>query len=159
MSLQSIVKHTFQAMVNSGGIRYQAYPTAALPIANDAAYDQIFTAANAPQVPYWFCGFQAAFFGTGAGLADVIALICIGFGGTDGAANPPATLCVVQYPVALAQQANALGPDIQPIYWLPYPIRIPAATRMAARIDSEVTGNQGIDEFRVILATGVGNRQ
>lgn len=153
MSLAQMEKATYLAEVDSGRIRYVGLPTAAVPIADDTNYDQLFTAANAPQVPYWLCGIQAAIF---ACAADVSLLVCVGYGGLDGAAVVPTTLVLVQYPIIIAAEAAALGSNYTQIHWLPYPVRIPAAQRMAARIDVSPTGTDVIDEFRVILATVVG---
>jgi len=151
-------KATFLAEVDSGRIRYFGLPTAAVVVVDGApgAYSQLFTAANAPAVPYWLCGFQAATFMTGAGTDTVCYQICLGYGGADGAAVAPAILVCTLWPLAVAAIANAVGFNYFHTHWLPYPVRIPAAMRMAVRIDDTVTGADNIDEFRVILATDVG---
>jgi len=154
-SLAQMQKSNFLAKVDSGLIRYVGLPTAAVVLVDGApgAYSQLFIAANAPQVPYWLCGFQAAAF---AVAADVSWIICLGYGGVDGGANAPAILVCVEVPVIISAEGGALGSNYVHTHWLPYPVAIPAAQRMAARIDNAPTGADNIDEFRVILATVVG---
>ncbi len=153
MSLSSMAKATHLAEVDSGRIRYVGLPTAALPIADDTNYDELFNSGAAPAVRYWLCGFQAAVF---ACAADVSFEICLGIGGTDGVAEIPPTLLLTQYPLILPAEGGALGPNYVHTHWLPYPIMVEASTRMAARIDNTPTGTDVIDEFRAILATVVG---
>ncbi len=162
MSLSQKMRAIFNAKVDSGSIRYFGLPTAVLAVVtgNPGAYSQIFTAAAAPQVDYWLCGFQAAvqMSGDGAGTLNASHELCLGKGGTDGAAIAPATLLLTQYPIALAAMANAVDGTFYPVQWLPYPIKVEAATRLAVRIDNDPTNTEDIDEFRVILATVVGER-
>lgn len=152
-SLSQMSKATYLAKVDSGRIRYVGLPTAAVPIADDANYDQLFNAAGAPQVDYWLCGVQAAIF---ACAADVSLLVCVGYGGLDGVAVAPTTLVLTQFPIIIAAEGAALGSNYPHVHWLPYPVKIPGGSRMAARIDASPTGTDTIDEFRVILATVVG---
>lgn len=158
MSLSQKEKATFQALVDSGRIRYVGLPTAAIAVVDGTpgAYSQLFAAAGAPQVDYWLCGFQAATFMAGAGTDTVVYRICLGYGGTDGAAQAYATLLLTTYPIAVVAIANAVGMNYVHPQWLPYPIKIPGGNRMAVRIDDTLTGADDIDEFRVILATVVG---
>ena len=142
-------------MVSSGNIRYQGLPAAVVPIADDAAWDQLFAAAGAPGVPYWLCGFS---YGIATGLvADVSLLIDLGWGGVDGVAIAAANVILTNYPVVITAGAAAVGPSSLPSEMLPYPVRIPANSRMAARIAASPTGTVAFTEFRVILATAVGS--
>ncbi len=155
MGLKSEVDQLFNSFVESGSVRYQCLPVALVPIADDAAWDQLFAAAGAPAVPYWLCGF-AYNYATGIA-ADVTLLVDVGFGGADGAAIAPATTVLTNYPVALSAGVAAVGPAACPPQMIPYPVRIPATSRMAARIASSPTGTLPLIEFRVILATAVGS--
>lgn len=144
------------ALVNSGNLRYQALPAAAVPIADDAAWDELFAAAGAPAVPYWLCGFTYNF-ATGGVVAEHSELVDIGWGGADGAAVAPANVIVTNFPVCVSAVALALGP-FGP-FWttLPFPVRIPASSRMAARIAASPTGGVAFTDFRVVLATALGS--
>ena len=162
MSISQEAKAIHNAKVDSGSIRYEALPTAVLAVVDGApgAYSQIVSSVTAPQVPYWLCGFQACvqMSGDGAGTINSSQEICIGKGGVDGAALAYVTVLVTQYPLALAAFANAIDGTFYPIQWLPYPIKVEAATRLAVRIDNSPQGAEDIDEFRVVLATVVGAR-
>lgn len=155
MTDRSRISQQWLALVNSGNIRYQGLPAAAVPIADDAAWDELFAAAGAPAVPYWLVGFSWAI-ATGLA-ADVVLLIDLGWGGADGAAVAAANVLLTNHPICITAGAAAVGPAVLPTEWLPYPIRIPAASRMAARIASSPTGTVGFTDFRVILATAVGS--
>lgn len=154
MSDRSRISQTWLALVNSGNIRYQALPAVAVPIADDAAWDQLFAAAGAPAVPFWLCGFVVNY-ATGIA-AETSLLVDLGWGGADGAAVAAANVLLTNWPVTLCAGAAAVGPTLNPPYMLPYPIAIPASSRMAARIASSPTGTLAFTDFRVILATVVG---
>jgi len=162
MSLAQKMKSIFRAKVDSGSIRYEALPTAVLAVAtgNPGAYVQIVSSVTSPQVDYWLCGFQACvqMSGDGAGTLNASHEICIGSGGVDGAALAYATLLITQFPIALAAMATAIDGTFYHTHWLPYPIKIEAATRLVVRVDNDPTNTEDIDEFRVILATVVGER-
>jgi len=154
MSLKNEVDSVFLAAVASGLIRYQALPVALVPIADDAAWDQLFAAGGAPATPYWLCGFS---YGYATGIAaDTSLLVDLGYGGADGAAVAPTTVVLTNWPVVLSAGAAAVGPAPCPSELLPYPVRIPGGSRMAARIASSPTGTLAFTEFRVLLATAVG---
>ena len=155
MSDRSRISQSWLALVNSGSIRYQGLPAAVVPIADDGAWDELFAAAGAPAVPFWLCGFSFNW-ATGV-VAENSLLIDLGFGGVDGAAIAAATVLLTNWPVTMTAGAAAVGPDTHPPQMLPFPIRIPAASRMAARIASSPTGTLAFTDFRVILATAVGS--
>ena len=148
-------KATFLAMVESGKIRYTTLPVGIVAIADDAAWDQLFAAAGAPAVDYWLCGFAYSY-ATGIA-ADVCLLVDVGWGGVDGAAIAAANVILTNWPVALSAGVAAVGPAACPPQMIPYPVKIPGGSRMAARIASSPTGTLAFVEFRVILATVVGS--
>lgn len=155
MAFSQEQKSTFLATVESGAIRYTTLPVALVPIADDAAWDQLFAAAGAPAVDYWLCGFS---YGYATGIAtDVSLLVDLGWGGLDGAAVAAANVILTNWPVVLTAGVAAVGPAGCPSEMLPYPVRIPGGSRMAARIASSPTGTLAFTEFRVILATVVGS--
>lgn len=155
MGLKSEVDQNFLAAIESGNIRYQALPVALVPIADDAAWDQLFAAAGAPAVDYWLCGFS---YGYATGIAaDTCLLVDLGWGGADGVAVAAANVILTNWPVVLSAGVAAVGPAGCPSEMLPYPVRIPGGSRMAARIASSPSGTLAFTEFRVILATAVGS--
>lgn len=156
MSDRSRTSQLWLSLVNSGNIRYQALPAAEVPIADDTAWDQLFAAAGAPAVPYWLCGFTYNFVSGGV-VAEHSQAIDIGWGGVDGAAVAAANVVVTNYPVSVSAVALALGPFGPFWHNLPFPVRIPASSRMAARIATSVTGGVAFTSFRVILATAIGS--
>lgn len=155
MGLKQVVDALYNSLLESGAIRYLSLPAAVVPIADDAAWDQLFAAAGAPSatLPCWLCGFS---YGVATGLAaDVSLLIDVGYGGVDGAAVAAATVLLANYPLVITAGVAAVGPSSLPNEMLPRPIKIPPAQRMAARIASSPTGTVAFTEFRVILATGL----
>jgi len=155
MSFNDKVDQMFLAAIESGSIRYQTLPAAIVPIADDAAWDELFAAAGAPAVPFWLCGIS---FNWATGIAaETSLLVDVGYGGVDGAAIAAATVVLTNWPVTLTAGAAALGPDTHAPHMLPFPVKIPAASRMAARIASSPTGTLAFTDFRVILATLVGS--
>lgn len=153
---RSRISQTWLALVNSGNIRYLALPAAEVPIADDAAWDQLFAAAGAPIVPYWLCGF-AFNFASGSVVAEHTQAVDIGWGGADGVAIAPANVIVTDFPITVSAVALALGPFGPFNVMLPYAVRIPAGSRMAARIASSIVGGVAFTSFRVILATAIGS--
>ena len=156
MSFKAELDSLFLASIQSGNIRYQALPVAEVPIADDAAWDQLFAAAGAPAVPYWLCGFTYNF-ATGDIVEEDTLLIDLGWGGVDGAAIAAANVILTNYPISVSAVALALGPFGPFWHNLPSSVRIPASSRMAARIASSPVGTAAFTSFRVILATAVGS--
>ena len=154
MSLKGEVDQNFLAAIESGNIRYQGLPVAIVAIADDAAWDQLFAAAGAPAVDYWLCGFAYTIVNTIA--VDVSLLVDVGWGGADGAAIAAANVILTNWPVGFTADA-AVGKAAFANEMMPYPVRIPGGSRMAARIASSPTGTIAFVEFRVILATAVGS--
>ncbi len=148
------VRGAYNALVNSGAIRYEGLPAAAVAIADGGGFVQLFTAANAPQTDYWLCGFNYGI--TPVLVVDVSLLICIGWGGADGAAIAPDNVVVADWPIGITAGAAALGPAALGIEMLPYPVKVPAAQRMAVEIDASPIGTTAFTDFNVIVATLVG---
>lgn len=159
---RSRISQNWLALVNSSAIRYQTLPLgAAIPIANDAAWDQLYAAAASPATDHWLCGFAFSI-ATNTVLAEVVMLIDVGYGGADNATNAPTNILIAGWPIGLTAVALALGPHMHQNQMLPYPIRIPAGqvspgSRMVARIASSVPAGVALTAFRVILATGIGS--
>jgi len=160
MGLKNEVDQNFLAAVESGNIRYHSQPAVAVPIANDAAWDELYQAAASPAVPHWLCGFEFSI-ATNTVLAEVVMFIDLGYGGLDGVAVAAANVLLTNWPIGLTAVAIALGPHMHENQMLPYPIRIPVdqvdpGSRMAARIASSDPAGVALTAFRVILATAVG---
>jgi hypothetical protein len=156
MSLKGEVDGLYNALVESGAIRIVGLPVAEVPIADDAAWDQLFAAAGAPSAtaPCWLIGI-AYNFATTTVAAEHTLLFDVGYGGVDGAAVAAATVLLTNFPVTLYGVAAGLGPMGPLCAMLPVPIRIPPAQRMAARIAASPVGGVATTSFRVILATGM----
>lgn len=157
MSLPNQVKSSFQALVESGNIRYASWPVAGIAIADDAAYDEIVVAGAGPgaAVPCWLCGFS---FGVATGLivAEIGYEFTMGTGGVAGDGNAPTVVLVTDWAVNFSAVAAALGPFTIPTQIFPKPIKIAAGARIAAAYTTLV-GAAAITRFRVILATAVGS--
>jgi len=158
MGLAQEQKSLYNAMVGSGGIRYAALPLAGVAVVDGApgAWSQLFTAANAPAVDYWLCGFSFSI-ATGLILAEAEFEFDVGWGGADGAAIAATNIVLNGWPVNFSAVALALGPFAIPNQFLPYPVRIPGGQRMAARVLDSPVGGVAVAAFQVILATVVGN--
>jgi hypothetical protein len=155
MGVPQEVKSTYLTLVQSGNIRYNCLPAADIAIADDAAWDQLWAAAAGPATAFWVVGF-AYNFATTTVAAEHSMLIDFGWGGADGAAVAAANVIVANFPVCVYGVAAALGPMGPLCHYLPYPVRVPALSRMAARIAASPTGGVAFTSFRVIYATAVG---
>lgn len=151
-------KSTYLAMVDSGRIRYQSLPVDGVAVVDGApgAWSQLFAAAAAPAVDYWLCGFSFSI-ATGLVIAEAEFLFDVGWGGNDGAAIAAANVILTNWPVNFSAVAAALGPFAIPNQFLPYPVKIPGGSRMAARIADSPVGGTDIAAFSGILATVVGS--
>jgi len=156
MGVPQEVKATYLANVGSGNIRYNCLPVAEIAIADDAAWDELWAAAAGPATDFWVVGF-AYNFATTTVAAEHTQLIDFGWGGVDGAAVAAANVIVTNFPVTLYGVAAALGPMGPLCHYLPYPVRVPALSRMAARIAASPTGGVAFTSFRIIYATAVGS--
>lgn len=160
MGLKSEVDANFLALVESGNIRYVAFPAAAAPVACAVgAWAQIYVAANSPAVPHWLVGFQIGF-ATGL-VVEQSWRIDLGYGGADGAAIAANVVLVTDWPIHIsAAAAGVVGTVSNQI--LPYPIKIPVdqvdpGSRMAySVVDNPVGGAVGATSCRVLLAIAIG---
>jgi hypothetical protein len=143
-------------MIESGNIRYNCLPAAEVPIADDAAWDQLWAAAAGPATEFWVIGF-AYNFATTTVAAEHTMAVDLGWGGADGAAVAAANVIVSNWPITIYGVAAALGPMGPLCAYLPYPVKVPALSRMAARIATSVTGGVAFTSFRVIYATAIGS--
>ena len=154
--LKTLVASIYNAKINSGNIRYNCLPAADIAIADDAAWDQLWAAAAGPATDFYVVGF-AYNFATTTVTAEHSMLIDFGWGGVDGAAVAAANVIVANFPVTIYGVAAALGPMGPLCHYLPYPVKVPALSRMAARIAASPTGGVAFTSFRVIYATAVGS--
>jgi len=159
MALKSEVDQLFLGLVESGNIRYTAYPIgAAVAVVSDgaaAAWDypaanlhiEIQAAGLLPADPCWFVGVVI--------LANDLEVACyadlaIGFG-ADAAGIDRA-----EFPYFNEIAAVAASNLIMLTYYLPYPIRIAGNPRVAGRIrKSSAASGVGITP-KVIIATAIG---
>ena len=150
-------KSTFQALVNTGNIRYLSWPVAGVATADDGAWDEVVVAGAGPgaSVPAWLCGFS---FGVATGLivAEIGYEFRIGYGGAGGDGVAPTTEIVTNWAVNFSAVAAALGPFGIPAQLLPNPVKIPAGSSIKMMYTTLV-GAAAITRFRVILATGIGS--
>ena len=166
MSLPNQVKSSFQALVESGNIRYTTAPVAAVPVAvvSDgvvaawawAPYIQIVAAAVIP-APCWLAGVTMHTVAVESHNADLAIAI--------GAAAAEVDLAIVHYAgiwpvvgVTAALIADAVPRVIvSSTIWLPYPIRIATSVRLAGRIRKSTAASAAGVSIKVILATAVGS--
>jgi len=155
MSGPQVTKSLYEAMISSGRIRYTTLPVNGVAIADDGNWDQLFAAAGGPATDYWLCGFAHSV-ATNTILAETQLLIDVGWGGVDGAAIAAANVILTNWPVNFTAVALALGPNPIPNHLMPYPVKIPGGSRMAARIATSPVGGIAVTGFCAILATAVG---
>jgi len=159
MALKSEVDQLFFSMVESGNIRYTAYPigAAVAVVSDNAANPWVYPAANLhiqiqaagllPADPCWFVGIVL--------LTNDLEVACyadlaIGFG-PDGAGIDRA-----EFPYFNEIAAVAASNLIMLTYYLPHPVRIVGNPRVAGRIrKSSVASAVGITP-KVIIASGIG---
>ncbi len=147
-------KATYLALVNSGRIRYTGLPLNGVPLPDDSTWVQLFVAGAGPVVDYWLCGFGFSI-ATGLVVAEAQYVIEVGWGGLDGAAVAAANVIVTGWPVNFTAVAAALGPVSIPNQMLPYPVKIPGGSRMAASLQATPVGGTALLAFCAILATAV----
>ena len=153
MGLRSEVQAILLGSVLSTNVRYQTQPAGAVgvTIADDAAWDQLFVAATVT-VDYWIAGLLAVILAPGA---DAGLLVDVGTGGADGAAVTPATVLITDFPL-FEDFISGVGAHEPKVVFLPIPIRVAASTRSAAQIGASPTGTDAIDQFSLVLITGLG---
>lgn len=154
--LGTLIKSIYMAKVNTGNIRYNCLPAGEIAIADDAAWDQLWAAAAGPAVDFWVVGF-AYNFATTTVAAEHTMLIDFGWGGADGAAVAAANVIVTNFPVTIYGVAAALGPMGPLCHYLPDAVKVPALSRMAARIAASPIAGVAFTSFRIIYETGKGS--
>jgi len=159
MSLPQEVASSYQALVESGNIRYQALPAAEVPCVV-GAWAQLFAAAASPAVPWWIVGFQFSY-ATGI-VAEQSWRVSLGYGGADGAAIAAGTVVITNYPIVTigAAAASMAGSPLN--IHLPFPVRVPVdivdpGSRAAySVVDNPIGGAVDSTSCRVIIATAIG---
>ena len=159
------IDSTFLALVESGNIRYTTAPVAAAPVAivSDgvvaawawAPYVQIVAAAVIP-APCWLCGFTIHTVAVESHNADIAI--------ASGAAAAEVDLAIVHYsgtwPVIGVTAALIAAAVPREVYsstiWLPYPVRIAASVRLAARIRKSTAVSVAGVSIKAMLAAAVG---
>lgn len=154
MSLPQEVASSYQALVESGNIRYVTVPAGAVGIAavSDGAalawawsdYVEI-CAADAITDPSWLC---AVSFHTG-----VVETHYGELGIASGAAGAEADLALIPFVTGVP---TAVGVSIGLPTWLPYPIKITGAPRLAVRIRKDTGASAAGGTLKLVLAEAVG---
>jgi len=154
MGLRQEVAQSFLSLVESGNIRYQTIPAAAVGTAlvSDGAaaawawadYVQICAAAAIPD-PCWLCGITIHTGVVETHYGDIA--IASGAGGAE------VDLAMFSY---VAGIPSAVGVSVATPSWLPYPIRIAGSPRLAARIRKDTAASAAGVTLKVILGTAVG---
>jgi len=165
MALPQESRATFQSLVNSGNIRYVTYPAAAASVAmvSDgaaaawawAAYVTI-VAAGVIADPCWLCGVSIHTPAVETHNGDIAI--------ASGAAAAEVDLAIWHYkgtwPVVGTTAALVADAVPREVYsntiWLPYPIRIAAAPRLAGKVRKSTAASAAGVSLKVIAVTGVG---
>lgn len=159
MGLAAIQKSTFQALVETGNIRYEVLPAADVACAT-GAWAQLLAAAATPAVPWWICGFKVS---AATGLVvEQGWRVSLGYGGADGAAIAATTVIAIGWYLSVIGAAAAAMGSLEP-QMFPYPVRIPVdivdpGSRVAYSVVNNPTGGAavGLTSCRVIIAYAVG---
>jgi hypothetical protein len=158
MALPKLIKSNFQALVETGRIRYEMLPVAEVPCAV-GAWAQMLAAAATPAVPWWICGFKISC-ATGL-VVEQGWRVSLGYGGVDGAAIAATTVIVTGAYFSLIGAAAAAMGGLE-TFMLPNPVKIPIditdpGSRVAYSVVSNpVGGAVGLTSCRILIAYGVG---
>lgn len=160
MSLPNQVKSSFQALVESGNIRYEWLPAADVPCAT-AAWAQLLAAAATPAVPWWICGLRVSC-ATGL-VVEQGWRVSLGYGGVDGAAIAATTIIAIGVPfTVIGAAAAAMGADLSHMF--PFPVKIPVdivdpGSRVAYSVVNNPVGGAavGLTSCRICIAYAVGS--
>ena len=154
MGVPQETKSTYKALVESGLIRYQTIPAAGVGIAavSDGVvaawawspYVQIVAAAGIPN-PCWLVG---ATIHTGA-VETINGDLAI----ASGAGGAEVDLAMFHF---VAGIPTAVGVSVAGPIWLPFPIKIVGAPRLAVRIRKDTAASAAGVTLKLILATAVG---
>ena len=160
MSLPNQVKSSFQALVESGNIRYEWLPAGQVPCAT-AAWAQLLAAANTPAVPWWICGLRVSY-ATGI-VVEQGWRVSLGYGGADAAGGAATTIIAIGIPfIVVGAAAAAMGADLCNMF--PFPVKIPVdITDPGSRVAYSVLNNPvggaavGLTSCRICIAYAVGD--
>jgi len=154
MSAQGNIKATYQALVESGNVRYAAYPVGAgIAAVSDgaaaawawSAYVQIVAAGTIPN-PCWLVGLTYA---NGA-VEDIDADIAI----ASGAAGAEADLAII--PIRSLLETSVGAGVVTPIT-LPFAIKIAGSPRIAIRIRKDTAASAAGGTVKIWVATAIGS--
>ncbi len=154
MSAQGNIKATYQALVESGNVRYAAYPVGAgIAAVSDSvagawawsAYVQIVAAGTIPN-PCWLVGLTYA---NGA-VEDIDADIAI----ASGAAGAEADLAII--PIRSLLETSVGAGVVTPIM-LPFAIKIAGSPRIAIRIRKDTAASAAGGTVKIWVATAIGS--
>jgi hypothetical protein len=154
MSAQGNIKATYQALVESGNVRYAAYPVGAgIAAVSDgaaaawawSAYVQIVAAGTIPN-PCWLVGLTYA---NGA-VEDIDADIAI----ASGAAGAEADLAII--PIRSLVETSVGAGVVTPIM-LPFAIKIAGSPRIAIRIRKDTAASAAGGTVKIWVATAIGS--
>lgn len=154
MSAQGNIKATYQALVESGNVRYAAYPVGAgIAAVSDgaaaawawSAYVEIVAAGTIPN-PCWLVGLTYA---NGA-VEDIDADIAI----ASGAAGAEADLAII--PIRSLLETSVGAGVVTPIT-LPFAIKIAGSPRIAIRIRKDTAASAAGGTVKIWVATAIGS--
>lgn len=154
MSAQGNIKATYQALVESGNVRYAAYPVGAgIAAVSDSAaaawawsaYVEIVAAGTIPN-PCWLVGLTYA---NGA-VEDIDADIAI----ASGAAGAEADLAII--PIRSLLETSVGAGVVTPIM-LPFAIKIAGSPRIAIRIRKDTAASAAGGTVKIWVATAIGS--
>ena len=158
MGVPQTVNASYQALVESGNIRYEWLPVAEKPCAV-GAWVELLVAAASPAVPWWIVGFKVS---AATGLVvEQGWLVSLGYGGADGAAVAASTIVVTKWPFTLIGAAAASMGGLEAAI-LPFPVKIPVSivnpgSRVAYSVVSNPVGAAvGLTSCRICIAYGIG---
>lgn len=154
MSLSQFVKSMFRAQIESVNVRYVVQPVGAPTAAVSdgaaaawawAAYVQIVAAATITD-PSWLCGITIH--------TGVVETFNGDFAIASGAAAAEVDLAMFH---VVAGIPTAVGVSVAGPLWLPYPIKIVGAPRLAVRVRKDTAASAAGVSLKVILAEAVGS--
>lgn len=154
MSAQGNIKATYQALVESGNVRYAAYPVGAgIAAVSDgaaaawawSAYVEIVAAGTIPN-PCWLVGLTYA----NGVVEDIDADIAI----ASGAAGAEADLAII--PIRSLLETSVGAGVVTPIT-LPFAIKIAGSPRIAIRIRKDTAASAAGGTVKIWVATAIGS--
>ena len=148
----ALLRRLYNTLVGSENIRYASYPALATGTTVTGAGANIkgawaeIIAAAAITEDFWIVGLQATLNAVDEYMLD----LGVGAGGAEVA-------LITNLPVEMNTRAVTAAGETDRIHaaaWLPYPIRVAANSRIAARL-ATVGGGSDTADVKVIVATGL----